>query len=149
MAKNSGNTILVTDYCSTQSKMDDSYSKNNAKGYISFAASSRELDIIPSYPGNPYNLNSDDVTNASSIKNFLYIINPSYFPSCQDFVNVIASTNYDLIIMDLFINDTAFTSNQIQALQLKNNGGQRMVVAYMSIGEAEDYRYYWQTDWVT
>ncbi|MBQ5572035.1 MAG: endo alpha-1,4 polygalactosaminidase, partial [Bacteroidales bacterium] len=23
----------------------------------------------------------------------------------------------------------------------------RMVIAYMSIGEAEDYRYYWQAEW--
>ncbi len=149
MAKNSGKTILVTDYCSTQSKMDDSYSKNYAKGYISFAASSRELDIIPPYPDEPYNMNPDNIGTVSAIKNFLYIINPSNFSSSQEFVNVVAATNYDLIIMDLFFNDTAFTSNQIQALQLKNNGGQRMVVAYMSIGEAEDYRYYWQTAWVT
>lgn len=26
------------------------------------------------------------------------------------------------------------------------NGGSRMLIAYMSIGEVEDYRYYWNSD---
>ncbi|MDX9931725.1 MAG: endo alpha-1,4 polygalactosaminidase, partial [Bacteroidales bacterium] len=27
------------------------------------------------------------------------------------------------------------------------NGAQRLVIAYMNIGSAENYRYYWQDDW--
>ena len=30
---------------------------------------------------------------------------------------------------------------------MKANGGKRLVIAYMSIGEAENYRYYWQPAW--
>jgi len=26
-------------------------------------------------------------------------------------------------------------------------GGKRLVIAYMSIGEAEEYRYYWKDEW--
>ncbi|MFQ5795846.1 MAG: endo alpha-1,4 polygalactosaminidase [Candidatus Bipolaricaulia bacterium] len=33
------------------------------------------------------------------------------------------------------------------SLKTKANGGSRLVIAYMSIGEAEDYRYYWQAEW--
>lgn len=32
-------------------------------------------------------------------------------------------------------------------LKLKNNGGKRLIISYMSIGEAEDYRYYWSDTW--
>ena len=28
-------------------------------------------------------------------------------------------------------------------IKIKNNGGKRIVVAYLSIGEAENYRFYW------
>ena len=50
--------------------------------------------------------------------------------------------------MDLFFNDgTPFTSSEIAQIKNKANGGKRLVLAYMSIGEAEDYRYYWQKDW--
>ena len=50
--------------------------------------------------------------------------------------------------MDLFFHDeSAFTASEIQQLKSKANGGTRLVISYMSIGEAEDYRYYWQADW--
>jgi len=139
--------ILVTDYCSTPTKMNDSYSENNLKGYISFAADHRELDNIPSYPSVPYNENNDEITSLSEINNFLYLINPDQFASKQDFITVVSATNYDLLIMDLFFDEESFTSSDIEALRDKANGGKRLVVSYMSIGEAEDYRYYWKKTW--
>lgn len=139
--------ILVTDYCSTPSKMDDSYSKNNMKGYVSFAADHRELDNIPSYPSTPYDENDAVITSLGEIKNFLYLINPDQYDSRQDFITAITATNYDLLIMDLLFNEEPFTSTDIEALQDKANGGKRLVVCYMSIGEAEDYRYYWKSTW--
>lgn len=38
ICENNGVEVLTTDYCWDHSKMDDSYSKNMEKGYISFAA---------------------------------------------------------------------------------------------------------------
>jgi cysteinyl-tRNA synthetase len=148
ISKDHGNAILVTDYCSSSENMDDSYSKNSARGYVSFAASHRELDIIPSYPAQPRNMNSSNIESLADVKNFLYLIDPQNFPSKQDFVDRVGVTNFDLIIMDLFFDEgIAFNSAEIEQLKTKANGGKRMVVCYMSIGEAEDYRYYWQSSW--
>lgn len=36
----------------------------------------------------------------------------------------------------------------LKALKRKPNGGRRLVLAYLSIGEAEDYRAYWNSKWV-
>lgn len=150
LSRNNGNTILVTDYCSTHSKMDDSYTKNNSRGYISFAADHRELDHIPDYPNPIYAENSDNIQTISQAKNFLYLINPEAYESKQAFIDSVAATNYDLIIMDLFSStNVVFTSNEIDQLKTKANGGSRLVVCYMSIGEAEDYRYYWNPEWNT
>ena len=149
-SKTSGNTILVTDYCYTTSKMASSYSLNNAAGYVSFAASHRELDNIPTYPNPIYGENNSVITSLSQVKNFLYLINPEYFSSKADFITAVTSTNYDLLIMDLFFKDnTEFTAGEVTQLKNKANGGKRMVISYMSIGEAEDYRYYWQPGWET
>ena len=49
--------------------------------------------------------------------------------------------------MDLFFDDIEFNSTEINQLKLKNNGGKRLLISYMSIGEAEDYRYYWVNSW--
>lgn len=40
-----------------------------------------------------------------------------------------------------------FTKEQIEGLKVKKNGGKRIVIAYLSIGEAEDYRFYWKKEW--
>ncbi|MCF0041372.1 endo alpha-1,4 polygalactosaminidase [Dyadobacter fanqingshengii] len=40
-----------------------------------------------------------------------------------------------------------FTAAEVEQLRKKANGGKRLVICYMSIGEAEDYRYYWQENW--
>jgi cysteinyl-tRNA synthetase len=143
-----GKTILVTDYCSTHSKMDDSYARNHSAGYVSLAADSRELDRIPGYPDPVYGENDAEIHALGEVKNFLYLINPEEFASKEDFIAAVTSTNYDLLIMDLFFRDnTAFSREEVARLRDKANGGTRLVIAYMSIGEAEDYRYYWEDPW--
>ena len=143
-----GVVIMVTDYCSDHEKMDDSYSKNNNNHYISFAANSRELDRIPDYPASIYNENADSIGNLSEAENFLYLINPERYSSKNEYIQTIASTNYDVLLMDYFFGDgEEFTSEEITELKNKANGGKRLVVSYMSIGEAEDYRFYWKSSW--
>ncbi|RLC54534.1 MAG: hypothetical protein DRH89_09450, partial [Candidatus Cloacimonadota bacterium] len=140
ISKNAGNSILVTDYCSTHSNMDESYSLNNTAGYISFAADHRVLDNIPEFPEPIYNSNSNDILTLTEAKNFLYLINPEYYSSKSDFINAVTNTNYDLLIMDLFFHDgIEFTQSEIDQLKSKLNGGSRLLICYMSIGEAEDY----------
>jgi len=149
VAKNYGKKVLVIDYCRTPSYVDDSYNKNNALGYISFAADSRELDSIPSYPPTPYNVNSENITSLSEAKNFLYLINPSSYKTKEEFLNAIRATDYDIVIIDLFYGSEQLTPSEVASLKRKANGGSRLVIAYMSIGEAEDYRYYWKPEWKT
>ena len=139
--------VLTTDYCWTHNLMDDSYAKNNAKGYISFAAANRELDQIPDYPQQPYNVNSNNINTLSSAQNFLYLLNPENYQTKQDFINALSSANFDILLIDYFFNEQEFSPEEILSLKTKQNGGSRLVIAYMSIGEAEDYRYYWESDW--
>lgn len=148
-AKNSGLKVLTTDYCYTSYKIQDSYSKNFQNGFISFAATHRELDNIPGQL--PYNQNSSDILVLTNAKNFLYLINTQDYSTKQQFINAVAATNYDAIIIDAFFKEGSnikiWTASEINQLKTKANGGKRLVIAYMSIGEAEDYRWYWQPDW--
>lgn len=139
--------VMVTDYCFTKTKMDSSYLLNQQYNFISFAADHRELNNIPQYPDKPFNENSDDINKLSDAKNFLYLINSEKFSSKQDFINTVSQTNFDVIVMDLFHNDEKYTKSEIEKLKVKKNGSKRLVICYMSIGEAEDYRYYWNNMW--
>lgn len=147
-AESMGIEALVTDYCWTQEKVDSSYEWNADRGYTSFAADERDLNSIPVYPSEPYNVNSDDVTGLSDAMNFLYIINTERYPSKMEFLNALKQTDYDLLIIDLFYNGTeVLGAQEIATLKYKAGGGTRLVCAYCSIGEAEDYRYYWSPGW--
>lgn len=150
IAENNGVEVLVTDYCSTQVYVDNSYQQNESRGYISFAADHRELDNIPVYPATPYNVNASNITSLSQAKNFLYLLNSGSYSSKASFLAAIQSTDYDIVIIDLFYEGTEeFTFDEVASLKVKTNSGSRLVIAYMSIGEAEDYRYYWQSEWQT
>ncbi len=140
--------ILATNYCSDHSKMDDAIQKSKQKGYLGFAADQRALDDIPDYPSPVVGENTEVITTLNQAQNFLYLINPdNRYATAQDFVNAVKSTNYDVLIMDLFFDGKLYTSQQMNELKHKANGGKRLLIAYMSIGEAEDYRYYWQPQW--
>jgi cysteinyl-tRNA synthetase len=56
---------------------------------------------------------------------------------------VVAKSSADLVVIDLFRDDGAFTRGQVEQMQRKPDGSRRIVLSYMSIGEAEDYRWYW------
>lgn len=145
----SGVDVLTIDYCSTPANIDSSYSWNTQNGFISFAAPERNLNVIPSYPAKPFNENNNTVESMNSVRNFLYLINSENFEIKTDFIKAVSATWYDMVIMDLFHFEEAFTSQEIDQLKVKPNGNKRLVVCYISIGEAEDYRYYWKTDWKT
>jgi cysteinyl-tRNA synthetase len=57
---------------------------------------------------------------------------------------------YDLIVIDYGFdrrNATAFPREVVELMRRRPGGGKRLMLAYLSIGEAEAYRYYWQNNW--
>ncbi|WP_037314596.1 endo alpha-1,4 polygalactosaminidase [Salegentibacter sp. Hel_I_6] len=145
VAKKNNKEVLVIDYCSSSKLIEKSYALNKENDFVSFAATSRELDKLPGYKIR--NENKLDITALSQAKNFLYLLNYSAFPTKEELIAELAFTNYDLLILDLYFQDGSFTPEDLKKLKKKENGGERLVVSYMSIGEAEDYRYYWQENW--
>lgn len=85
---------------------------------------------------------SGDQPALSTVNDFLYQL--------QDLdLTTVGDTAYDLVVMDYSADGseaTEFTAAQIAALK-HSPGGDKIVLAYMSIGEAEDYRFYWQDSW--
>jgi cysteinyl-tRNA synthetase len=127
--------------------MDDSYERNLNEGFISFAADRRDLDHIPSHPTPPHRSNSEDVENLGNARNFLYLIDPEQYPDKDSYLNALRGSEHDLLIIDLFYHGIALTPSEVDTLKVKDGGGSRLVICYMSIGEAEDYRYYWKEEW--
>ena len=79
----------------------------------------------------------------SGVNDFLYQL--------QDLeLEAVGASGYDLVIMDYSADGTGgaeYTASEIESLK-NSPGGPKVLLAYMSIGEAEDYRFYWQERWV-
>ncbi len=66
-------------------------------------------------------------------------------------IQTLAATEYDMLVIEAGYNfsDWAYdTRHIIDQLKVKPNGNPRLLLAYVDIGQAEDYRDYWQEDWV-
>ena len=79
----------------------------------------------------------------SSVKSYTYVIN-------EPRASLIAASGFDLAVIDYSRDgseDESFNAGDLQLMKKKPDGGRRYILAYMSIGEAEDYRFYWQSEW--
>lgn len=62
----------------------------------------------------------------------------------------IAALGVDLVVIDYAAEgdeESAFTPTDVARMKRRPGGGTKKLVCYMSIGEAEDYRFYWQSAW--
>lgn len=61
-----------------------------------------------------------------------------------------AVSDFDLLVID-YARDgsdaTALKPRDLERLKQHPGGGERLVYAYISVGEAESYRYYWHDEW--
>ena len=161
--------VLSLDYTGkAPAKELDSYAKNNAIGFIGFAADDRELRDIPATATNRLNLAA--VTSLASVSNYVAMLSTESYedlkntPKAHYLAALKACTN-DLLVIDISAppvygdNDNVDTSvdadyesglltaADVTSLKTKPNGARRQVFCYMSVGEAEDYRPYWKPAW--
>ena len=62
----------------------------------------------------------------------------------------IASSNIDLIVIDPSLDDSSrrfVTQAECATLKAKSDGSRRIVLAYLSVGEADTKRWYWPEEW--
>lgn len=138
-------TITVADYLKKTSA-DDFYARCGEHHFIGFPRMSNNYSyehiLTP-----VKNENADNVTSLSAIRNFLYLISNNQYGSKTEMLNALRATNFDMLIIDAFFEEELWTAAEINSLKTKANGGKRIVLAYMNIGAAEKYRYYYQDHW--
>ena len=63
----------------------------------------------------------------------------------------IATSPYDLVVIDSEQfpeeKEIPLTREEVERMKVKPDGSRRLVIAYFSVGEAENYRYYWKPEW--
>ena len=70
----------------------------------------------------------------------------------QGHPRAVSSNGVDLLVVDYSSDGShkcVLTAAEVAALKKRAGEPDRIVLAYLSIGEAEDYRYYWDASWIT
>jgi len=144
-AKEANKKILVIEYSMKKNRIRLNRKKKERFDFITYHAPNRELDR---FPKRLKKSNKKNIKKISDIKNFSYLINPRKYSSKKRFLKALNKNNYDLIVIDPFFFETRLTKKDINSLKYKKNGKKRLIIAYLSIGEAEDYRDYWKKKWM-
>ncbi len=138
-------TIMVSDYLEDDSEYDRAVRLCHDSGFVSFPRLSNIYDYNK-IPDTVYFKNNLAIRSLSDARNYLYFIGAN-FPDKEDLLKAIENCEFDLIIIDLFFQGVSLTPADLQRMNKKPGGAPRLLIAYMSIGSAEKYRYYWKANW--
>ena len=103
------------------------------------------VTIEPGKAGRPQGPTEQRLRRLAEVKSWGYqlrLIDPAQ----------IRASDFDLVVVDHAISAfrrfvRQFTADEVRVMRSRANGGTRIVLSYLSIGEAERYRFYWQQEW--
>lgn len=94
---------------------------------------------------------SASAARLSQAKSFTFLLQADkWAPNPQAAASRLASLNRDIIVIDYSFDGSdarKWTPAQIKQMKMSPSGKTRPVIAYISIGEAENYRHYWKSHW--
>ncbi|MCG3148568.1 MAG: hypothetical protein PCFJNLEI_02012 [Verrucomicrobiae bacterium] len=155
--RDAGKLVLTIDYpftnkkkprfdAKTVTRINTAYAASQARGFVPYA-SVLELNALVVNPGHVPHTNVPAITSWSQVQEFAYQLQPAKKQTRENFLAALGQSQFDLIVMDYSFDGSeaeAFTPAEIAALKSQLHG---KLLAYLSIGQAEDYRWYWQTGW--
>lgn len=138
--------VIVSEFIKEPNDHNRIIQLNQEAGFVPFirSAENYHYHLIPE---KIINENENDITKLNDVQNFLYLINADDFDTKNELIEKVSNTNYDLVLIDLFYLSFPYSKKEIEKLQMKKNGKKRLVICYLNIGAAENWRNYWQSDW--
>ena len=138
--------VMVSDFITKDDAIESIKTQSSKEKFLLYprVSSNEHYREIPAIVPNE---NDKDILRLSDAKNYLYLINPANIRTKRAYIKAIAETNFDMITIDLFFNDEPLTPKDVEQLKRKANGGKRLIISYVNIGAAENWRYYWNRNW--
>ncbi|MBE1236693.1 alpha-1,4-polygalactosaminidase [Phaeovibrio sulfidiphilus] len=94
------------------------------------------------------NANIADIRSLRDARNVLFVLDSWGFDRIGDWVDALAATNHDVLVIDPFFRGRdCLDKAQIGRLKKKALGPRRMVIARLSVGLARDTMPYWKPGW--
>ena len=150
VARANGLGVFVIDYGTSAATIAESRRLNSARKFMSIVAPARglELNRLPTYIDRPEGENPKSIISMRDVRNFAYLRDSSAFGRQDQFALALHDKNYDLVVVDVFHRTgEPLTKQAVETLKYKKIGARRLVLAYLNIGTAASYRYYWRPHW--
>jgi uncharacterized protein (TIGR01370 family) len=148
-ANTSGLKVLTLDFGNGNKAIDNVRKLANAHGFLSLMSDvpSQNIRKLPSHPSRPPHENSNNIISFGMIQNYAVIRNSAPFGLQSEFALKMHNTNYDALLVEVLHGGAPLSRQAVETLKYKKLGSRRMVLAYMNIGRAASYQYYWKKNW--
>jgi len=148
-AKQNGLKVFTLDFGKAKAVVDAAQKQADKRGFVSLVADTPSKDIhkLPSYPSRPFTENPANILSLDMVKNFVVIRNSAPFGHQDSFALKMHDTNYDMVAVEVFHGRRPLSRQAVETLKYKKIGARRLVLAYMDIGSAASYHYYWKPGW--
>ncbi|MBI3445030.1 MAG: hypothetical protein HY055_06655, partial [Magnetospirillum sp.] len=142
-----GRNVMTVEMCDKQAEMEAAYRSALRDKVTPFAkVGNGPLDEAPR--AHPAFENAIEVLSVANARNWLPILRSDRFGTKGKFIEAIANTNYDVVVVDVAHRSAdLLVKADVQRLKFKKLGPRRLVLAVMPVGRAYDWRWYWQKGW--
>lgn len=144
-----GVSVLGAEHCKTEKEKAaalTTLSKRRIPAHADTDVATR-YDSLPS-ESSPLNENVANVLSLQDVKNMRIMTNSRRYASKGEWIDALADTNYDLLIIDPFFKFShPLSAADVARLKQKKIGARRLVYAVLNVSAAEDTRPYWEPSW--
>ncbi|NKB45682.1 MAG: hypothetical protein GKS03_15530 [Alphaproteobacteria bacterium] len=143
-----GVAMLSIEHCGSDAAAFGALEQSQQNLIVSHADADRS-DVFNRVPvRRPIDENADNIETLDDVRNMLVATESRPNGSRGDWLLSIASTNYDVVVIDAFYNgNEPLTVDDIHSLKFKELGAKRLVLAWLDITHAGDDRFYWEPEW--
>ena len=148
-ARKNGLRVFTLDFGEGQATIDSAYQQASKRGFISTVSNVPFHDIsqLPVYPKRPFGENPNSIVSIGQVKNFVIVSNSQSYGREDQFALKLHDNNYDMVVVDVFHGRKPLSRQAVETLKYKKMGAKRLALAYMDIGTAASYAYYWKDHW--
>jgi len=144
-----GLKVFTVDYSGNRQTVDEAFKLASARKYVSLVSPVplADTNALPTYPRRPFNENPKSILSLGQVRNYVTIRNSQPFGTEAEFTLKMHDTNYDMVVVEVFHGRRPLSRRAVETLKYKKIGTKRLVLAYMDVGSAAAYHYYWQPGW--
>jgi cysteinyl-tRNA synthetase len=148
VSKDAGKVVMAVDRCSQPGYIWDASKWAESMGFLYYASNTDDMDTIPDYPADPHGANRGNVSSLSQARNLVVLAATNGHDSRAEYLESLRQTNFDVLVIDAFYNKTPLTTQEVNSLRVKKDGGTRLVVAVVGLGQVDERQAVWKEQYV-